>query len=87
MAHVGSMEGGEADSTAFVAGWRGKLEFNIGPKRSKIFIECEFFCLSFFDRFLDRFWNPEPIQISWLASKAWDDVGGRGTIWHNGKII
>ena len=27
---------------------------------------------------MDRCWNPEPIQISWLASKAWDDVGGRG---------
>ena len=63
--------------------FRGRPEGQVGVKhRPKTFrksisnVSC--FCLSLFDRVLDRCWNPEPIQISWLASKAWDDVGGRG---------
>ena len=79
MARAGSMEGGgrQIPPLSWPAGgssWSSTSAQNV----PKIDIECEFFCLSLFDRVLDRFWNPEPIQISWLASKAWDDVGGRG---------
>ena len=79
MARVGSMEGGgrQIPPLSWPAGgssWSSTSAQNV----PKIDIECEFFCLSLFDRVLDRCWNPEPIQISWLASKAWDDVGGRG---------
>ena len=79
MARVGSMKGGGRQIPPLSWPPRGSSWSSTSAQNvPKIDIECEFFCLSFFDRVLDRCWNPEPIQISWLASKAWDDVGGRG---------
>ena len=88
MARVGSMEGGgrQIPPLSWPAGgssWSSTSAQNV----PKIDIECEFFCLSLFDRVLDRFWNPEPIQISWLASKAWDDVGGEDDIAQRNKYL